>query len=1067
MTIAVNRQLYHGNHNRPNGDASPGGDQPVNGQPGMPDMDQGGPGEMVKPNSTGSSQSSSHPHHSESCASNAGSPRVGPSFPCQHPMRHPVSEQSQSDDPNGMPQHSRADSAAHRAPHDECPPLEHDHILPPPGGVPHTVSPDGAGWTADLMQVLSSQINTMLRCPLQTLPNFTIHLDIVSRLNLVYPEAAAIMTMTLVVSIETKAKNAWSHIYHSTPVLPVKKSKAKASKKKKSKKAKAVVNSDSESESSLDEAPSVKLSKLKRKKRSSKKKAPQSSSESEASSSSDESSTSSTATVIVAPKKKLSTSVFPTPKVISKNLLKYWEAHMPITLGRQDCGKWFRSYISESYVYKRGKEPGTATALSVTDDIYQLFMNIAVMEMLEDNFPTAVYYTQEVLKAWEATPNCWTVSIGNFQQDVWDWYHQRIIAQKSTITKTMSQGTTTSYPSKARHTKIPLAGFTVLPTMATDALSLPAPSLTPVPDVDLKTTIPKHITPPEPPMRPQVAEATVLPDLSNLFPIVTKLCTDAWTELLTTTGGLEKFLKVPEGLQSSFLISVENYTLSHTFTPHNHSSAYTFKHIIEDKFKSNIELSHIFPGYDPSQLQALIGPFHTSPMVVIEQKPSKFHIIINHSYPHTPANILHYLHPHPDTQDLQLKNRLDEDIPPMVIDPEVYSVNSLIDYSRFQCAWGTFSQCWLIVANAPPGTQAAVFNVDMAFQNIPIHPSSRCFVALLFNGLVHILLHSGVEALVKWVDDFIFFHTNGSYSYSYNESLIWSITEKLRWPWAHSKFLLYISFLWDLENKTIELPESKKVKYSNKITTWLSADSHTKDETKSVVGTLQHVTLVIPHSRAYLASLHCFVAGFTDDSWPFLHHKYTKSVWNDLTWWLKQLQLPFLGLHIVKPPPIDNSISLFVDASTSWGIRLVLNGRWLAWQFRPNWSGNGCHIGWAEMVAVKLAILTLVTSHIKNTHIWIRSDNQGVVSTLQAGYSRGQAQNASLHCIVDCMQQHAIWLSVEWVPSKDNIADALSQGSFPSRAMLYSHVPRLNKFLSPYLNLSVDFHDSRLILSSP
>ena len=106
-------------------------------------------------------------------------------------------------------------------------------------------------------------------------------------------------------------------------------------------------------------------------------------------------------------------------------------------------------------------------------------------------------------------------------------------------------------------------------------------------------------------------------------------------------------------------------------------------------------------------------------------------------------------------------------------------------------------------ASDTTGTQAAIFNVDAAFRNIPIHPSARRFVALMLDGLIHlnlmlnfgkrpapgiwghiadamawILKYKGVEALLKWVDDFVFFrypkgqNKDGSFIFSYDDSLI-------------------------------------------------------------------------------------------------------------------------------------------------------------------------------------------------------------------------------------------------------------------------------------------------------
>jgi hypothetical protein len=106
----------------------------------------------------------------------------------------------------------------------------------------------------------------------------------------------------------------------------------------------------------------------------------------------------------------------------------------------------------------------------------------------------------------------------------------------------------------------------------------------------------------------------------------------------------------------------------------------------------------------------------------------------------------------------------------------------MVDFKKFQCAWGSFSECYLLVADAPENTKAAIFDVDAAFCNIPTHPSARPFLAIMVKGLIHldhvlnfgaspfpgifsrvanaivrILLSWGIEAVIKWVDDFIFF----------------------------------------------------------------------------------------------------------------------------------------------------------------------------------------------------------------------------------------------------------------------------------------------------------------------
>ena len=142
----------------------------------------------------------------------------------------------------------------------------------------------------------------------------------------------------------------------------------------------------------------------------------------------------------------------------------------------------------------------------------------------------------------------------------------------------------------------------------------------------------------------------------------------------------------------------------------------------------------------------------------------------------------------------------------------------------------------------------------------------------------------------------------------------------------------------------------------------------------------------------------------------------------------------------------------FVDASTGWGIGLVLNGQWLAWPFREGWKAEGRDIGWAEMVAVELAVRTLVAGGRRGQHVILHSDNEGVVGALRAGRSRGTEQNAILRRIVALFQEHGLWVTTEWVSTRENPADAPSRGVFPKTGSLLGHPPSLPRHLRPYLH---------------
>lgn len=568
----------------------------------------------------------------------------------------------------------------------------------------------------------------------------------------------------------------------------------------------------------------------------------------------------------------------------------------------------------------------------------------------------------------------------------------------------------------------------------------------------------------------------------TVYPIVTQLRPDAWERALRDAGILEEYDDIPVGLREGFRCGLEHFSLSCTSVPRNHFTAKDDEEFVIQKYAEEIELGRLSHGYEPDELFALIGHFRTAPLAVVDSANGKRRVIVNHSYPIS-KNLI----------DLDSLSRDGAD--KLIIDPTTTSINTVVDSTKFQCAWGSFSECYLLVADAPPGTEAAVLDVDSAFRNIPTHPSARRFLAIMIRGLIHldhvlnfgaspapgvfgrvadamvkILLHQGVDALIKWVDDFISFrypisaNTDGSYNFSYSADLVWEVARELGWPWAPAKFVdfstafMYIGFWWDLAAKTVELPAKKKAKYLARIEPWLHGSSHTVTDAEKIIGTFNHVALAVPEGRSRLVSLYKFRAGFKATT-PFgCKHKLSSSVVDDICWWRETLSLNFVGLHIKRPPP-PSTIEVFVDASTSWGIGLIIDGKWLAWKFREGWKSDGRDIGWGEMVAVELAVRTLITAKFEDCHIVIRSDNKGVVGALAAGRSRGTQQNAILRQIVRLLQDHTVWVSTVWIATLENPADGPSRGVFPARSSLYAFPPKVPHHLRLFVENSVTYHD--------
>jgi hypothetical protein len=176
-----------------------------------------------------------------------------------------------------------------------------------------------------------------------------------------------------------------------------------------------------------------------------------------------------------------------------------------------------------------------------------------------------------------------------------------------------------------------------------------------------------------------------------LFPIVTPLRYQKWYEFLEDAGILEEFAEVPKGLCYGFGLGLDHVTLTSTFSPPNHYKSQEHHDFLIEKYSAEILLNRISPGYPPHIVSALVGHYRTAPIGVIEKElGGKLRAIIDHSFPCS--------------------------------NPDISSMNSYIDSSLFQCEWGSFSACYLLVADAPAGTE--VPNILAHYTILP-NPYSR------------------------------------------------------------------------------------------------------------------------------------------------------------------------------------------------------------------------------------------------------------------------------------------------------------------------------------------------------
>ena len=537
-----------------------------------------------------------------------------------------------------------------------------------------------------------------------------------------------------------------------------------------------------------------------------------------------------------------------------------------------------------------------------------------------------------------------------------------------------------------------------------------------------------------------VAEGSI-PRPSIALEIVTPLHWQNWdSEFKALT--LSDFSDVVHGLRFGFSTGVKT-SISSTIIAPNHRSALANPIEIQQHIETELALRRYSGPFTQNQLESLIGYFRTSPLgIVPKPNSSKNRVIQDLSYPRRHGLFA--------------------------------SVNSEINPNDFPCEWGTFAQCFFLSAKSPAGTQVATFDVDSAYRQIPVLPAhhshfcvqweekfyvdhclpfgsaSACGIfGRVADSFVSICLAHNVDAILKWVDDMIFFRfPKDDNSFSFSSSLIFKIAYRLGWRWKLSKHkdfsheFTYLGFLWNLQDRFVSIPDDKKQKYLLRITSWSDGSKKSLKDSQTILGTLNHCCLVIPDGRTHLYHLSRFTGSFSTASSPFIKHSVPNKLRQELLWWEHRLSKESVGCRILQPPdPLD--VPIFVDASTSFGVGILINNKWAAFKFKRLPFHD---IGFAEMIAVELCVSFLTILYPSNSHFLIKSDNQGVIGAINKGISKGLNQNSSLSRLSSKLLSCSSFISASYVPSNLNLADPLSRGILPGPMSR--------------LKLSIPLHDS-------
>jgi hypothetical protein len=176
-------------------------------------------------------------------------------------------------------------------------------------------------------------------------------------------------------------------------------------------------------------------------------------------------------------------------------------------------------------------------------------------------------------------------------------------------------------------------------------------------------------------------------------------------------------------------------------------------------------------------------------------------------------------------------------------------------------------------------------------------------------------------------------------------------------------------------------------------------------------------------------SLSNFIASFMGNE--FTRRYPSRSMLTDLRWWLRALDTSAFYHRLATRGPCQD-MGLFVDASTSWGIGIIVAGRWTAFRLHEDWKIEGRDICWLETVAVEILIYILEAMGVTNTTVLIHSDNQGTIGSLDKGRSRNFHINLSIRRAYAVLASQFITPELAYIASENNPADPISRGELGS-----------------------------------
>ncbi|EHS63852.1 uncharacterized protein PGTG_21890 [Puccinia graminis f. sp. tritici CRL 75-36-700-3] len=503
---------------------------------------------------------------------------------------------------------------------------------------------------------------------------------------------------------------------------------------------------------------------------------------------------------------------------------------------------------------------------------------------------------------------------------------------------------------------------------------------------------------------------------------------EEWKQALDRAGLLPEMLHILEGFKIGFDQGIPDHKVGNErwFTPDNHSSAVNAEEKIQKSIKEEVEAGRMFGPFSHEEVAENYEFFRTSPLGSVVNADGKMRPINNLSFPRN--------------------------------DSEIKSVNSYVDKLDFTTTWDDFTIVSTFFRSHSELFELALFDWAKAYRQIPTRESQwkylmvkdlhgRLYVGtrITFGGVAGCgsfglpadawkqIMQSefDVVKIFRWVDNNLFVKQKNSscdMKSIAERSVKLGVATSVEKCSEFAEEQKFIGFIWNGVSKTVRLPDAKLEKRKEQIREYLQPMNEFKlNQVKILAGRLNHVSLLLPQLRCYSRSVYRWM-----NKWKkkWATRAPPEDVIEDLLFWLSTLN-SYSSTRLC--PLLDpTKINWVGDASTSFGIGVLIGRRWSQLRLKENWSDASQKrtIAWLETVAIRIGILMLLSigTNLKGRNFIVWTDNTTTENTLRSRKSRDFHSNNEWKQIQKLLITEDLDITPSRVTLAENISNGLSRG---------------------------------------